>query len=370
MIIERYLFKEIAATLVAVTTVLFLIFVSMWFARLLGQVAAGDIQINMIFMLLGLKSIEALMLLLPLSFFLAVLLAFGRLYKDSEMVAMLACGVSLFRVTRFVFWFGLGFAIIISTISLYLGPLAKVERFKAQDALAASIGLESIAVGQFRELAGGDVVFYAERLSEDGAAMEKVFIRRAHQGGESLLVAERALLREAEGGARYLLLENGYRYEGMPGRADFRIVHYRQHEIRVTEPETKQQREINETTALSTRFLWNSDSPWHKAELQSRLAMPISAVLLALLAVFLSRTNPRQGRYGKFFLGILVYVIYSNLLGVARTWVERGKVDPLIGIWWVHALLLVIVAVMLFQHLGGYQALFGNKRMAPRIPRP
>lgn len=370
MIIERYLFREMATTLVAVTMVLFLIFISSWFARLLGQVATGDIQINVVFLLLALKSVDALMLLLPLAFFLAVLLAFGRLYKDSEMVAMLACGVSLLRVTRFVFWFGLGFAIIIGAISLYFGPLAKVERYKLQEQLGASVGLESIAAGQFRELAGGEVVFYAERLSTDGAAMENIFIKGGHQGTENLLVAQRALLREGEHGSRYLVLENGYRYEGVPGRGDFRIIHYREHEIRVAEPEAVQQQEINETAALPTLMLWESDKPWHKAELQWRVAMPLSAVLLALLAVFLSRTNPRQGRYGKFFLGILVYIIYSNLLGVARTWVERGKVDPLIGIWWVHALLLVIVAVMMFQHAGGFKALFGNKRIAPRMQRP
>lgn len=364
MIIERYLFREMATTLAAVTTVLFLIFVSSWFARLLGQVAAGDIHIDVVFMLLALKSVDALILLLPLSLFLAVLLAFGRLYKDSEMVAMLACGVSLVRVTRAVFWFGLGFALFIGSISLYFGPLAKVERYKVQKQLEASTGVESIAAGQFRALLGGEVVFYAERQSRDGAALENVFIQGVRQGAENLMVAERAQVREGEHGGRYLVLENGYRYEGVPGRADFRIIHYREHEIRVAEAEAVQQSVIDETAALPTLALWASDKPWHTAELQWRLAMPLSALLLALLAVFLSRTNPRQGRYGKFFLGVLVYVIYSNLMGVARTWVERGRVDPLIGIWWVHLLLLLLVAALMFQHAGGFKALFGNKRLA------
>jgi lipopolysaccharide export system permease protein len=359
-----------ATTLVAVATVLFLIFISMWFARLLGQVAAGDLQLSVVFLLLALKSVEALMLLLPLALFLSVLLAFGRLYKDSEMVAMLACGVSLLRVTRLVFWFGLGFAFIIGAITLYFGPLANAERYKIQEQLKASIGLESIAAGQFRELAGGEVIFYAERLSDNGDAMENVFIQGVHQGAENLLVAERAWLREGERGDRYLVLENGNRYEGVPGRADFRIIHYREHEIRVAAPEALIEQDNDEKAALPTLSLWASDTLVHKAELQWRMAMPLSAVLLALLAVFLSRTNPRQGRYGKFFLGILVYIIYSNLLAVARTWVERGKVDPLIGIWWVHALLVVVLAVMMFQHAGGYKALFGNKRIAPRMSQP
>lgn len=360
MIIERYLYREMTATLVAVTTVLFLIFISTWFARLLGQVAAGDIHTDVVFMLLALKSVDALVLLLPLAIFLAVLLGFGRLYKDSEMVAMFACGVSLMRVTKAVLGFGLVCALLVGTLSLYVAPLAKVERYKVQKRLEASTGVENIAAGQFRPLAGGDAVFYAERQSEDGKAMENVFIQGVRRGAEHLLVAERARVREGDRGDRYLLLENGYRYEGTPGRADFRIIHFREHEMRVAEPDLAAQAVIDETAALPIAALWASDKPVHTAELQWRLAMPLSALLLALLAVVLSRTNPRQGRYGKFFLGVLVYVIYSNLMGVARTWVERGRVDPAIGIWWVHLLLLLLVAVLMVQHSGGLRVLFGK----------
>ena len=368
MIIERYLFREMAAALAAVTMVLFLIFVSMWFARLLTQVEAGTVHANVVFLLLGMKSVDALVLLLPLAFFLAVLFAFGRLYKDSEMIAMFACGVSLLRVTKLVFWFGLGVAFMTGILSLYLGPLSNSARLNLMNKMTASSGLDTIAAGQFRELVGGKVVFYAERQSEDSETMENVFIQGLRQGALNLMVAERAWQREADGGAgRYLVLENGYRYEGTPGQADFRVIHYRQHEIRVAEPTTELQ--SDEVAGLSSRFLWDSDKPWHKAELQWRMAIPLSALLLALLAVFLSQTNPRQGRYAKFFLGVLVYVIYSNLLGVARTWVENGKVNPVVGIWWVHALLLVVIGVMVFRHTGGFRALFGKKRIAPRMQR-
>lgn len=354
MIIERYLFRELAGTLFAVTAVLFLIFVSSWFARLLGQVAAGSVQAEVIFLLLGLKSIDALMILLPLAFYLAVLLAFGRLYKDSEMTAMLACGVSLTRVTRLVFWVGLGFALVVAVVSLYIGPWSKGERSKLQDQMSATAGLETIAAGQFRELGGGDVVFYAERLSQDGRSMENVFIQGVRKGNLNLVVAERGR-QIADAGGRYLLLENGHRYEGIPGQADFRIIQFVRHKVLLQEPEAMLQ--VDETSAIPTLTLWRSGKRHEVAELQWRISMPVSAVLLALLAVFLSRTNPRQGRYAKFFLGILVYVIYSNLLGVAKTWVERGTVEPWPGMWWVHLLLLLVVLVMLVQHAGGLRLL-------------
>ncbi len=360
MIIERYLFREMALTTMAVTLVLFLIFVSSWFARLLGQVASGAIQADLIFLLLGLKSVDALMILLPLAFFLSILLAFGRLYKDSEMTAMIACGVSLLRVTRFVFWFGLAFSILVGAVSLYFGPAAKAERYKLQDKMQQTSGLESIAAGQFRELADGEVVFYAERLSDDGKYMENVFIQGLREGNLNLMVAERGFQRETSG-HRYLVLQDGHRYEGQPGSADFRIIKYHEHEMLISEKEAVLV--VDEISAMTTQELWESDNRYYNAELQWRISMPVSCVLLAMLAVYLSRTNPRQGRYGKFFLGILVYVIYSNLLGVARTWVERGKIDPMIGMWWVHALLLLIVIVMTIQHMGGFRVLFANKQL-------
>ena len=364
MIIERYLFKELAGTLFAVTMVLFLIFVSSWFARLLGKVAAGSIQADVIFLLLSLKSIDALMILLPLSFYLAVLLAFGRLYKDSEMTAMLACGVSLTRITRLVFLMGLGFALVVASVSLYLAPWANSERHMLQEKMSSSSGLEAIAAGQFREMGDGDVVFYAERLSDDGKSMENIFIQVERQGNLNLIVAERGSQTSESDGSRYLRLQNGHRYEGEPGQADFRIIKFREHKVLVKQPEAVFK--VDSVAAMSLLALWQSDKPRELAELQWRISMPLSAVLLALLAVFLSRSSPRQGRYAKLFLGILVYIIYSNLLGVAKTWVEKGKIDAFIGIWWVHLLLVIAIALLMVQHSGGLRVLLAANKTKGR----
>lgn len=360
MIIERYLFKELAGTLFAVTTVLFLIFVSSWFARLLGQVASGSVQADMIFLMLSLKSIDALTLLLPLSFYLTVLLAFGRLYKDSEMTAMLACGVSLMRITRLVFFMGLGFALIVAAVSLYVGPWANHERHILEEKMRSTSGLEAIAAGQFREMAGGDVVFYAERLADDGKSMENIFIQGVRQGNQNLIVAERGNQITARDGGRYLVLQNGYRYEGQPGQADFRIIKFREHRVLVKHAEAVFK--VDSVVTVPTMTLWQSGKPHELAELQWRISMPLSVVLLSMLAVFLSRTNPRQGRYAKFFLGILVYIIFSNLLGVAKSWVEKGKVDSFIGVWWVHLLLLVVIVFLMLQHAGGLRVLLAGNR--------
>ncbi len=350
MIIDRYLLKELSQTLFAVVSVLFLIFVSSWFARLLGEVSSGGIHADTLFFLLSLKSLDALTLLAPLGLYLAVLLTFGRLYKDSEMAAMLACGVNPLRLLGVVLLFSLLVAALVGWIALQLAPHANAERYRLQQQMGAAAGLEAVAAGQFRHLAGGRLVFYAERLAADGRTMENVFIQGTSNGLSNVVVADRAYRIESEElGGTYLVLEQGQRYEGNPGSGEFRIVEFERHGLLIRERERRLA--IHKLAARPTAELLGSNRPKEVAELQWRLSMPISAVVLALLAVYLSKSSPRQGRYGKFFVGILIYVLYSNLLGVGKAWLEKGKVPPEVGLWWVHGLVLAVVAVMVARQL-------------------
>lgn len=80
--------------------------------------------------------------------------------------------------------------------------------------------------------------------------------------------------------------------------------------------------------------------------------MPLATVLLAVLAVLLSRTSPRQGRFAKLFIAILIFVTYYNTLGVAMSWVQRGVVPAVVGLWWVHLVLMILIAVLAIRHWG------------------
>jgi lipopolysaccharide export system permease protein len=101
-----------------------------------------------------------------------------------------------------------------------------------------------------------------------------------------------------------------------------------------------------------TRQLFASEDPEDQAELQWRIAAPMSVLLLALLAIPLAHTSPRAGRYGKLVLGILAYLVYSNLLALAQAWVAKGYVAPAVGLWWVHALALVAALWLTARRLG------------------
>ncbi len=345
MIVERYLLREIAATFTGVTILLLLIFLSGTFIRILAEAAEGNYPADLIFGLFFLKSIANLTLVLPLSFFLATLLALGRLYRDSEMIAMFACGVRPRNVVRAAGTLAAGVAAVVALLSLYLGPWAEEQGHRLLDAAEASSEIEGLVAGRFNQTASGDVLIYVEGIAPDRRTLTNVFAHVREEGQVRLLSAARAhQITDRDTGDRFLVLEDGYRYDGQPGRRDFQMIRFEEHGLRIEERAiTPSQRRRN---AFTTARLLESDVPGDWAELQWRLAMPISTLLLGLLAVPLSKTSPRQGRYGKLFAGIMLYIIYNNLLTVARAALGRGDLDPWIGTWWVHLLALAAVTVL------------------------
>lgn len=361
MIINKYLFREVLFTLLAVTVVLLLIFLSGRFLRFLMDVAQGDLPMGEVLGLLALKSTASLVIVVPLSLYIAVLLALSRLYKDSEMVALAACGVGVDRVMKTVGAFALAVAVAVAALSLWVAPWAEDTSRAIIERAQAAVDVAGLGAGRFHEVRGTNGVFYVERMEEAGH-MGRVFALGREDGREDMVVAAQAFQQtDPQTGERYLVLLDGFRFEGTPGAADYRMLSFQRHTVRLREPEVTSaaQRRLRE---LPSAALLGAESREERAELQWRLAAPVSAVLMALLAVLLSRTSPRQGRYGKLFIAILVYVIYNNLLNVARTWLERGVVPEFVGLWWVHALLAALIGVALARELG-----YLRRRRARRV---
>jgi lipopolysaccharide export system permease protein len=180
--------------------------------------------------------------------------------------------------------------------------------------------------------------------------MLEVLVRLRRVGGSELVLpAARASAREDAQGDRYMVFENGHRYEGRPGNADFRLISFREHSVRMEQPEVRPaQRKQKARPSAELSF----DDATDVAELQWRISMPLSVLVLALLAVPLSRTNPRQGKYAKLFVAVLVYLLYNNLLGMANSWVARGAVPAAIGMWWVHLLMLLGIWLLFVRQYG------------------
>ncbi len=351
MIIERYLLKDIVLALLAITLVLTVIYVGNRFVLFLTSAAVAGVKAHVIFTLLLLKTAGAMVVVLPMALYLAVLFVFGRLYRDSEMTALTACGVSMGRIVRTILLFALAFAAVVAFVSLYIKPWAEEQSYKILDKLEASAEIRGIASGRFTESAHGDGVFYVERVTADRKHMSNVFVRYRQKGRPVVLTAKRAYQKvNAATGDRYMVLVDGHRYEGEPGAPDFRMVQFRQHTILVKPRPVVAS--VRESWALPTAQLWTSGGSVDTAELQWRLSMPLSALVLSMLGLVLSRTGPRQGRFGKLFYAILVYIIYSNLLAVAQTWLKEGATPAWVGLWWVHGLFILGVLILFARHYG------------------
>ena len=345
-IIDRYLVREVVFTWLAVTLVLWLILVSARLSRYLAMAAAGELPGAAVFRLLGLKSVEFLVFIMPLALFLGVMLGLGRLYKDSEMAALAACGVGTARLYRPLMALALVAALALGWAALYLVPHTAALGYAVRVQAQQTADISGVGAGRFKEIRGGALVFYAESISRDRSAMEKVFVHARGEAQEQVIVADRAYQTwDAETGDRFLVLVDGTRYEGRPGQADYRVLTFRQHGV-LLEPGTAS--DFRKEDATPSHALWGSGDRRQQAELQWRLSVPLAVLVLVFMAVPLCRTTPRQGRYGRLAVGVLAFIVYYNLMGTARVWLEQGVLPSAVGIWWVHAL-PVLLGVLLLQ---------------------
>lgn len=350
MIINRYFTREILHSLVAVVVILLLIFLTRYLVLYLSDAASGKISGEIVFEMLTFRTVTSFSVILPFGLYIAVLLAFGRLYKDSEMTALSACGVGPLQVIRPVLVIALCCSALVALFSFWATPWAHEKVFQVRENARATTPFASVAAGQFSGIGTGGQVFYVEELSQDRSRLRDVFIQMLQKDGELDIFSARSGHQyvDPETHARYLVLVDGYRYIGSPGRADFKVQQFKKNAIRLEEQDVVPMHRTR--WATPTADLMASDKLVDMAEFQGRFGMPVATVLLAVLGVLLSRTSPRQGRFSKLFIAVLVFITYYNTLGVAQSWVVRGEIPIAIGAWWVHGCLLLVMAFIAMKY--------------------
>jgi lipopolysaccharide export system permease protein len=346
--LDRYLLREVTWTFIAVTGVLLVVLMSNQLARVLGQAAQNDFPGSIVFTLIGLTTMQQLTVIVPIGLFLGIVLALGRLYHESEMTAMTACGVGPLQVYRPVALLAIVVAVLLGVLSYRFVPYAWQKATDLRIAALRAAQFGALEPGRFRSLAGGDAVFYAERVDKSGE-LHNVFVQRNDGDVIEVALAERAVQRGAGQPEQLFILYNGRRYEGIPGQPNWRIVEFREHGIPVTLPSTKVARSKDEVKPTSK--LIGSSVPSERAELAWRTAVPVMALVLMVLAVPISRLRPRQGRFARVGVAVLVYFMYSNLLAAVRVWIQKDKPVGHFGLWWVHVLALGIAAFLIWQEL-------------------
>jgi lipopolysaccharide export system permease protein len=336
--IQRYVLREVVQTWLAVTGVLVAILVSNQLSRVLGQAAENQYGRHVVFDLIALGAVMNLSVIVPVGLLLAVVLTLGRLYHDSEMAALQACGFAPTQLLPPLLCFAAVIAVGLGWLSFFQVPRAdqSVQLIRQSAIKEAQFG--QLDAGRFRSFSGGDAVFYAETVDQEGV-LHNVFVRRETGGRLEVALAETATYSKASAdGTHFVTLFNGRRYEGIPGQSDFRVIQFREHGIPIATPADVVGTQDPDTKP--TRELWGTQSPTDIAQLQSRASSPLMALVLTLVAVPLSRLRPRQGRYARVGFAIVVYFVYSNLLSAAKVWIGNGKLPPIIGVWWVHLIIL------------------------------
>jgi len=347
-IANRYVFRETAQTWVAGTAVLLVILLTNQFAQVLGEAASNQVPKDAVLVVLLLTTIHYLTFLIPFGLFLSILLALGRLYRDSEMYALMACGIGPTQLYRPVLLFGSLLAAFVGVLALEGAPWAMQRVGQIIEEARERADLRLVEPGRFVSV--GDWVFYAEQVSRDGH-LHNVFAQHRTDSGIEVVVAEEAWPEDtANPSVKMITARQGRRYEGEPGSARFKIVEFAQHGFPYSLP--TRIADDAEPNARPFLLLLGSSNRKEIAEMQWRISVPVMALVLAFLAVPLGRSSPRQGRYAGVAAGLLVFFSYANLLGAAKVWLERGKVPPVIGMWWVHALFAAGAAALLVYRYG------------------
>lgn len=341
MIIDRYLRREISVPFVAVTIILMAIFITYSLTRFLIDANAGLLHPAEVLQLTFLKSLISLDVLLPLSLYLAVLIGLGRLHSDSEIYAMRSSGISELRALRPIVSVAILLAILIGLFSLFVRPWAYAESYKIKARAEASTEIDRIRAARFYSFEESGRTVFIRALSDLGDELEEVFIRtRKSLDLQVITSATGQLLYYERPEHHQLILHNASVYKRVSDGPDL-FAELGTFSIWI--PAGKPDRVGYKTKSSNTFELSSSKDNKDIAEFQWRLSTPLSALLLALLAIPMSRSRPRQGRYARMLGALVIYAVYFNLLDVGRTWVELGSSA---GIWWAPGLLALLVAIL------------------------
>lgn len=361
MILDRSLTKEITYTGVAATIVIFSIFLVARLVSLLSQAARGDVPADTVFTLLGLRLVSTFDVLLPVMFFLAILMVMDRWIRDNELSIWAASGMGLKRFMRPLLTMAFVLALIIGMFALFIAPGADVKAKQLKQEGLERAMVSAVTPGVFNEAQNGQAVYYVEDVGLKDNTLRNIFAYGEAQQREGVVVAEKGYQQiDENSGDRFIILKNGSRYEGIPGNADYRMIDFESYAIRI-----KPMKKVADTLypkEMQFDELLASDAREHRVEIQWRLSKIAIVPVLAILALAFSTLDVRRGRLGRIMGAIGLYFLYSNILGFAHALLKSGKVPVFIGLWWVHLIFLAFALYMLQRRIANRSLIPGFSR--------
>ena len=353
MIIFRYLLAEVFKSQLAVFLILMTIIVSQRFVKILADASEGELPGQLVMSIVALKLPQLAVIILPLSAFIGILVAYGRIYADSEMTVLHATGVSEWYVTRITLVLSLLMALLAGSVTLYLSPWATEQEYRLLEKADANAGLLSMVPGRFQHTSNEKAVIFVHEVGrgENSGRLGRVFVAQSggsdDPAGHAIVYAQSGSVREDASGAQILQLEQGRRYSGEVSSPAFEVTEFERYQMQIREQEVEQRR--RKLGSVPTAELLHNPSTEAIAEWHWRIAIPLSIPLLTLIAVPLSRVNPRQGKFGRLLPALLLYLGYYSLLIIARSALEDGKIPPALGMWWLHGAALLLGTILILR---------------------
>lgn len=357
VIFQRALVREFANNGLLLFSVLLGIVVISQLIRFLGEAVSGRLAVDGVLALLGFSAMNYLPVLLSISLFLSILLTLSRSYRDSEMVVWFGSGIGLTRWIRPVLWYALPVAALIGLLSLVLSPwsLHKADEFKR--GLESRDDVTAATPGTFRESKQADRVYFVDNAELGSNRVGNIFVQSEQNGKLGTMMAKQGLQETLPNGDRFLVLLHGTRYEGTPGQRDYRVLEFDRYAMRIESSPSKDM--LPNLKSISTLELWHDRTSWHASELEWRIGLPLSAAILALLAIPLSYVNPRSGRSYNLVVALILYMVYYNMISVTNSWVGTGKISPTMGMLGIHGLMLGLVTALFYWRM----TLFSMRRV-------
>jgi lipopolysaccharide export system permease protein len=350
-ILAKYLIRNVLIITAAVFIVLGLVIFGNQLVSVIKESLEKGIPIADLLPLVGFKMIRDVPLILSLSLFLAIILAISKSYKDSEAVVMNSLGIGDKHLMVFIQPVVIVIFIFILFLTTIAVPWSKQQRSMIMDRSENSSKFSFIKEGEFQEFKDGDIVFYASKVKNiDGEStqdMEEIFIYTLADNQPIITLAAQAQkYTDINTKSVYLRLKNGTRYHGFPSEMNKKILNFDQYDLQIINGEKRQSTNIEtKTESKPTLDIIFSSDTREIAEWQWRLSQPISVLILSIFAILLGKTSPRGGKNLGVLAGVIVFIIYNNALLIAKSSLERGDTLPIIGLWWVHLLVLLIIFV-------------------------
>jgi lipopolysaccharide export system permease protein len=347
LLIERHLTRQFAESVFAVAVVLLLVTLGALFADLISEIAKGKIPAGLLLSQLGLRSVRFITLVMPLALFLGLLIAISRMYAESEMAVLASVGLGPQRLWKPLLLVSAPIVLLVGLASLWLAPLSAQRAKDMIEEANRSFLIAGLEPGRFVELPGKAGVLYVTELTPDGTRFKQLFVQRENEGRLDIITAHEGKLELVGDTARYLRLTDGFRVEGAVGGRDYRMMRFQTNDIRV--PDREQDGKGDDLSADSTAELLDSGQPQSVAEVHWRIAMPLFVAILAIFAMPLGRSEPRQPQYGLVLFALLVYIVGMILMLLGTGLIGNGRFPSWLGLWWVHVPMLGLALWMFLR---------------------